>query len=135
MVKYLAGGLANTALSYAVYWGLLGFLAYQYSYAISYVFGILTSYLINLKLVFSSRHTWRKFLLFPLIYLVVYVVGAMVLHFAVEIFHVYEGIAPLLSIAATLPLSFLLMRWLLGRDRPATGGRVNEEERGSPYEQ
>lgn len=135
MVRYLAGGLANTALSYAVYWALLDFLDYQYSYAISYVFGILTSYLINLKLVFSSRHTWRKFLLFPLIYLVVYVVGAMVLHFAVEVLHVHEGIAPLLSIAATLPLSFLLMRWLLGRDRPATGGRFSEEERGSPYEQ
>lgn len=133
ILRYLIGGCANTALSYAAYRLLLSVLDYQYAYAISYVFGILTGYLINLKLVFSARHTWKKLLLFPLIYVAVYLVGALVLHVAVELLGVHEGLAPLLSIIATLPLSFLLTRWLL-RQRQAAGTSVHEKNK-VPYEQ
>ena len=60
-------------------------------------------------------------------------VGALVLHVAVELLDVHEGLGPLLSIVATLPLSFLLARWLLGQ-REAAGTSVHEKGK-VPYEQ
>lgn len=118
-LRFLMGGGANTLATYGLYWLLLVIVAPQIAYAISFAIGVALSYVLNLRFVFRKRHSIKKMALFPLIYMIVYLVGAGALHIAIRYLEVHAGFAPLLSIASTLPISFLLTRWLL-TDRSST---------------
>lgn len=119
VLRFLLGGALNTLATLLLYWLLMRFVHYQLAYLASYCAGILLSYVLNTRFVFRARHSWLKFVLFPLVYLVTYAIGALVLKVAVDYLGVPAGIAPLVSIAATLPVSFLLTRVLLQpRARP-----------------
>lgn len=118
-LRFLAGGALNTGATLALYWILMQFMHYQRAYLASYCAGILLSYVLNTRYVFRARHSWLKFILFPLIYVITYAVGAVVLKLAVEYMGIPAGVGPLVSIAATLPVSFLLTRTVLHlRDQP-----------------
>lgn len=112
-LRFLAGGMLNTGATLALYWVLMRFMHYQLAYLVSYCAGIVLSYLLNTRFVFRARHSWRKFVLFPLVYLITYVIGALVLRLAVDYLHVPAGLGPLLSIGVTLPVSFVLTKILL----------------------
>lgn len=114
------GGALNTGSTFVLYWLLLLVLEYQLAYAISFVAGILLSYVINTKFVFRTDYNLRKLILFPLVYIATYFVGAVVLDISVSRFGVDTRIAPFLSICATLPLTYLLSKLVL------TGGRRPE---------
>ena len=107
------GGGVNTLASYVLYWVLLALLSPQGAYAISFVVGLILSYILNLRFVFRKRHSSSKMLMFLAVYLLVYVLGAGVLHVAIFYLGIPAGLAPLLSIICTLPVSFLLLRLLL----------------------
>jgi putative flippase GtrA len=116
MIRFLIGGGINTLATLALYWLLQRVMHYQLAYLVSYCAGIAISYSVNTRFVFRARHTWLKFAVFPLIYLITYVIGALVLRLSVHQLGVPVSIAPLVSIVATLPVSFLLTRFLLLRD-------------------
>lgn len=113
LFRFLLGGAFNTGATLALYWALLHVTGYQAAYLVSYCAGIILSYALNTRFVFEARHTWRKFFTFPLIYLVVYALGALTLKFVVDILSLSPVIAPVISIAVTLPVSFVLTRLLL----------------------
>lgn len=92
---------------------LLHFFHYQVSYAISYVVGIALSYALNLKFVFASRHSTKKAAIFPLVYLLNYVCGAITVHIIVKVAGWSASIAPLAAIALTIPMTFVLTRKVL----------------------
>lgn len=119
--RFLLGGGANTLATYGLYCLLLLLLSPQGAYAVSFAAGVILSYVLNLRFVFQAHHSFKKMALFPLIYLVVFVIGSTVLQVAIRYFSVRASLAPLLSIACTLPVSFLLTKWLLGtRSNKAT---------------
>lgn len=107
------GGGANTLATYGFYWLLLLVLQPQGAYAMSFAAGVALSYVLNLRFVFRQRHSNKKMAMFPLVYLIIYALGAGVLHIAIRHLGVHAGVAPLLSIACTLPVSFILTRWFL----------------------
>lgn len=113
VLRFLVSGTINTSATLVMYWILMQFVHYQWAYLASYCAGILLSYALSTRYVFQTKHSWFKFALFPLVYLTTYFVGALVLKVAVDHLGVIKGIAPLASIAATLPVSFLLTRTLL----------------------
>ncbi|QOD91384.1 GtrA family protein [Lysobacter sp. CW239] len=113
VLRFLIGGGFNTAATLILYWLLLRFIHYQGAYLLSYCAGILLSYLLNTCYVFRVRHNWLTFAAFPLVYVVVYALGALTLKIAVDYLHVPDSIGPLASIAVTMPISFLLTRALL----------------------
>jgi putative flippase GtrA len=117
IARFLAGGALNTGSTFVLYWLLLLIMDYRIAYAISFASGILLSYLINTRFVFRAQHSLRKLLLFPLVYLITYLAGAIVLHAAVSGFGINKTIAPLLSICATLPLSYVLTKLVLSAKR------------------
>lgn len=114
-LRFLAGGIANTLATLLLYWALLTVLPPHPAYAISFVAGIGLGYLINTGFVFGARRTWRNFAAFPLVYFAGYVAGAGVLELATARFGVDPHLAPLFSVAVSVPLTFVLMRLLLGR--------------------
>ncbi len=115
--RFLIGGALNTGATLILYWILLRFCHYQAAYLVSYCAGILLSYVLNTRYVFKARHSWLKFASFPLIYLVVYVIGALTLRLAIGTLHVPTAFGPIISIIVTLPISFLLTKALLQRPR------------------
>jgi len=120
IVRFLAGGALNTGSTFVLYWLLLLVVEYRIAYAISFVAGILLSYVINTKFVFRTNYSLRKVILFPLVYLATYLAGAVVLDLSVSRFGVDARLAPFISICATLPLTYLLSKLVLaGSHTPA----------------
>jgi len=121
IARFLAGGALNTGSTFVLYWLLLLVVEYRVAYAISFVAGILLSYVINTRFVFRARHSMRKVVLFPLVYLAGYLAGALVLQLSVAHFGVDARVAPLISVCATLPLTYILSKLVLTGERNSGG--------------
>lgn len=113
VVRFLLVGGTNTAATLLLYWLLLGWLVPRAAYAVSFAAGMVLGYLLNTRFVFRVRRQWRSLALFPLVHLATYVVGALALELAIGWLHIDPRVAPLLSIAATVPTSYLLTHSLL----------------------
>ncbi|MDB6062787.1 MAG: GtrA family protein [Verrucomicrobiaceae bacterium] len=108
----LFGGL-NTLTTYALYLLLSCVMHYQLAYLIAYLVGIIIAYLLNLNLVFNSSSSLRKVLLYPFIYLIQYFLGAGLMYLMITIFYLSHTVAPLITIALLLPVSFFLNKRIL----------------------
>jgi putative flippase GtrA len=113
ILRFLLTGGVNTAVTYAIYLLAALLVRYQVAYAICFVTGILLSYWLNLRFVFRQAGNWRKLSRYPLVYAVQYVVGALLLEVLVQALGVPVWIAPLVVVASTLPLTFLLSKHVL----------------------
>ena len=65
--------------------------------------------------VFKTAISWKGLFAFPLVYLVQYLLSAMLLSVFVERLDIPQSIAPLTVIVLTIPVTFVLTRWLLRR--------------------
>ena len=115
-IKFIGAGVINTVVSYLLYVILVLFINYQISYAISFVFGIILSFLLNTKYVFEVEQTIKKFVLFPLVYLVQYLLGAFMMNIIVEIIGVNKFFAPIIVAVCLLPVSYILSKKILVRN-------------------
>jgi len=115
ITRFLIGGALNTGSTFVLYWLLLLVVEYRLAYAISFLAGILLSYLINTRFVFRTQHTLRKIVLFPIVYLITYAIGAWLLELAITRYGIDSRLAPFISICATLPLTYLLTKLVLKR--------------------
>lgn len=113
IIRFLIAGGLNTGLTFVLYWALLLIMSYRPAYAISFAAGIIFSYFVNTRFVFKTTHNLRKLVLFPLVYLFTYCVGAFVLQISIARFNVDPRAAPFISICATLPLTYLLTKLVL----------------------
>jgi putative flippase GtrA len=116
-LRFLISGGVNTGATYAVYLSLLGMAGYKVAYTIAYVFGIVLAFVINRLFVFRTHRGWRSIVLFPFIYLAQYLVSMAVVWVWVERLGLPAALAPLIAIAITLPLTFVLSRYVFGQRR------------------
>lgn len=114
-LAFLLAGAANTGLTYLAYLTLLRWIPYGPAYSISYVAGILLSFALNSQFVFGVRLSLRKLAVYPLVYLAQFGLGYAVLYLAVDIARLDPRLGPVLVLAVTVPVSFVLTRWVLRR--------------------
>lgn len=112
-VRFLIGGISNTAFTYAIYLLFLMFFPAMHSYVASFIIGIVSGYVINSLFVFSSRLNLKRFAAFPLVQLVNLLAGSAILWIAINTLGFNARIAPLLSIALTIPINFVLSRFVV----------------------
>ena len=112
-LSFLVGGAVNTAFTYGIYVALIHLLEYQLSYFIAYVLGICFSFCFNSLIVFKVRLTWKRFFAYPLVYVVQYAASALLLALLVSFANVDVRFAPLLVAVCTVPLTYLLSKWML----------------------
>lgn len=112
-IKFLSAGVINSVASYLVYLLLVLFLNYQASYATAFVFGIVLSFILNTKYVFEVDQTIKKFVVFPLVYLVQYILGAFMLNFLIELIGISKFFAPLIVAVFLLPVNYILSKKIL----------------------
>lgn len=113
LLRFLLTGGANTLATLAVYWLLLPWLRPQAAYAASFVFGVCLGYLLHSRYAFRVRHSWRGFAAWPLVCLAGWAAGASMLALAIGPLGLDPRLAPLLSVAASVPVTFLLGRRVL----------------------
>ena len=122
-LRFLIAGAVNTVVTYALYLVLLPLLNYTIAYTIAYVAGIALAYALNTRYVFQVQRNARGMALFPLVYVVQYLLGVVTLRLTVGEFGVPQEFALLASIAVTVPATFLLSRFVL-KSRTAGAARL-----------
>ena len=110
---FLIGGLSNTALTYGLYLILQYYMHYQVAYAVAYVVGIFLAYYLNTKFVFNVKRSWLSFGIYPVVYLMQYAFGAILLRFFIESLMINSSVAPVLVILFNIPFSFCVNKWVL----------------------
>lgn len=104
---------ACTVLSYGLYLLLLRWTRYEVAYIVAFVFGIVLAYVVNAIFVFREPMRRRSALQFPFVYLLQFAMTMAILRIAVEHLGVSETIALAIAIVISLPVTFLLSRWVL----------------------
>ncbi|MEA4924909.1 MAG: GtrA family protein [Syntrophomonadaceae bacterium] len=112
-VSFLLCGAANTGLTYALYVLLLLVMPYKPAYSLAYVCGIGISYFLNSRLVFQEPVTLAKFLQYPAVYIVQYVLGIVVLYVCIDIIHISPWLAPVVVIIISLPVTFGISKLII----------------------
>ena len=121
-LRYLAVGAVNTVASYTVYLVLLRFMPYGWAYTVAFVAGVGLAYAMQSRFVFGTEASWRTFFAFPLVYVVQYVVGGLVLRLLVESGLMSRELALFAALAVTVPAGFAMSRVLFAWRRHAGQG-------------
>lgn len=116
-LRFLISGGLNTATTYLIYLLLLQSLGYRIAYSAAYAFGIILAYLVNRVFVFRAHGGLRSALLFPLIYLAQYLASMVILWAWIERLHLPARLGPLVVVAITVPLTYLLSRLVFAPKR------------------
>ncbi|MFF5993861.1 GtrA family protein [Lysinibacillus sp. KU-BSD001] len=111
--RFLIVGGINTVTTYIIYALFLLFLEYNFAYIISYVSGIIVSFILNGKFVFKVHLTLEKAIKFPLVYVVQYMINFLVLNFLIKQLAIHELIAPVIVIIISIPITFILSKVIL----------------------
>lgn len=115
--RFLIVGCLNTTFAYSLYFLFNQFMHYQAAYALAYVMGIFFSYWLNTSWVFKTAMNWKSFFAFPLVYIFQYSVNAVFLYVLVEIFDFSEWLSPFVVIILSIPVTFLLSRFVIKPSR------------------
>ncbi|WP_211264514.1 GtrA family protein [Stenotrophomonas nitritireducens] len=116
-LRFLVSGGLNTAITYLIYLLLLQSFGYRIAYSAAYAFGIVFAYLINRIFVFRTHAGLRSMLLFPLVYVAQYLSSMAVLWTWIERLHLPARLGPLVVVAITVPLTYLLSRFVFTRKK------------------
>lgn len=114
--RYLIAGTLNTGLTYLLYLGLLLLMPYIWAYSLTYVAGIALGYALNARWVFKKAPSLRTATIYPLSYAFNYTLGVALLWVFVEIVDLPKEIAPLVVVAITVPLMYILTKAIFQGD-------------------
>lgn len=112
-LRFIVGGGINTGVTYILYLIFNTMLNYQLAYFIAYVFGVFFSYWFNSKFVFRVPLSWKKFLSYPVVYIVQYFLSASLLGLFVEYFEVSELFAPIVVVILLVPITYIMSKLIL----------------------
>ncbi len=130
-IRFLCTGGLNTAVTYGIYLLLLQLVNYQISYTISYVTGIVFTFFLNRLFVFKTHQGLKSLVLFPLIYVIQYLFGLLIIGGSVKYLNLDVQLAPLVVIVLSIPLTYLLSKFVfVGREaKPSTIKLVKKKKR------
>ncbi|KGR90035.1 hypothetical protein CD30_13740 [Ureibacillus massiliensis 4400831 = CIP 108448 = CCUG 49529] len=114
-IRFLFVGIFNTVSTYVSYLILLPFLNYNLAYLISYLSGIIISFLLNTKYVFKVDISFKKAIKYPLVYGIQYLLNVVILNLLVGNNLINEVLAPIIVIIISVPITFFLSKYILKR--------------------
>jgi putative flippase GtrA len=85
---------------------------YWASYSITFIGGVVMSYYLNRKFVFGSHRGWKSVILFPLVYVVQYFLGLLILWLWVDKAGLSEKTGPLVVIGITTLATYAMSHWI-----------------------
>lgn len=111
--RFLLVGLINTLISYILYLLFLVFFTYLTAYSFAYCAGILMSYFLNTHYVFKKRVSLARFLKFPVVYVIQYALGIIMLWLIVGKLGFSPRLAMFAVIVISIPFTFLASRFVI----------------------
>ena len=111
--RFIFFGGINTAATYGIYILLSQLIHYQTAYLVAYVSGIALAYLLNLLFVFNTRSSTKKALTYPIIYIVQYLLGALLMYLFLGKLNLSNAVAPLIVAVLLLPVSYYMNKRVL----------------------
>lgn len=112
-LRFVLAGLLNTALSYGFYLLMVRYMGYQLAYLLAYALGVILAYVLNAGYVFRISCSWRGLLSYPVVYIVQYILAAILLEAAVNWVGLKQAVAPLPVMVCMVPLSYLVNKFVL----------------------
>lgn len=112
-IFFVLGGICNTLFSYLIYVFLYHFLDYRLSFSVAYASGIIFSYYFNVLFVFKTRISIKKFLSYPIVYVVQYFLSMILIEVLHRFFMVNLVFAPIVTTLILLPVTFLMSKNIL----------------------
>lgn len=126
-IRFLFAGSVNTVATYLIYALLLRLFPYLVSYSVSYALGICLSYYLNSRFVFNTDLAVGRALRYPLVYVIQYVLGALLLYLLVEVLAIHKLFAPVLIILFTVPVTYFFSRLII-KGRSSSGARLQTSD-------
>lgn len=123
LIRFLLVGSLNTGLVYLLFKFLLSLgVHYLVAGAIGWAVGVCISYVLNRTFTFEVEHKAhaKEFGTFVGVYLVQLAVGETTYWLMMGVLKLNADIAFLCNVAISTVISFVLMRWVVFRHRPAT---------------
>jgi putative flippase GtrA len=114
--RFLIAGMINTLVGYFIYVFLLLIVKYTYAYLISFVLSVCFSYWINSRFVFRVRMSIKSMFRYPIVYSVQIMFSMVMMYLLVEKLFFPKIIAPLIVVAITVPISFILSRKIMNKN-------------------
>lgn len=118
LARFLAIGVANTALCYAVYLIALTTAPRLAAYTLAVVFSICFTTIANIRVAFVRKLTLGSVSAYALYYCAYWLASVGLLEFMVRALGVPETLAPAAVLPLTVPPHYLLSRRLLGGFQP-----------------
>src|SRR5699024_11971415 len=118
ILRFIIVGGINTLNYYILYLILLRLFSIEYliSHILAFVMSFIISFYLNCYFVYKVKPTLKKFLAFPLTQVVNMGLQTLLLYVLVDNFDLSPTIAPLLGLIVTIPITFVLSKWIL-KDR------------------
>ena len=118
-VKFGLVGISNTAISLAVYYGLLWLdVNYLIANVIAWIVSVFNSFYWNNKYVFQNENTWIKALIRTYIsYGVSFLLGTFLLFVFVDGLGISKVLAPLYLLLITIPVNFFMNKFWTFKSR------------------
>lgn len=115
ILKFIIVGGINTLNYYVVYLLLLKLLHIEYmiSHITGFIVAFVISYYLNCYFVYRVKPTWRKFISFPIAQLVNVSLQTVLLYVFVSWLNLPAEIAPFAGLVITIPITFILSKWIL----------------------
>lgn len=113
-IKFCIVGVSNVVINLIVYYIMLYFGASEYiANTFGYFISLINAYIWNVKWVFSKHDTNSKqaILKFFIVYIFSYFLSMFLLFLFVEIVGISKFIVPLINIAITTPINFILNKF------------------------
>ena len=115
IIKFIIVGAINTLNYYIIYLMFTQLLniPYLFSHITSFLISFVVSFFLNCLLVYKVKPTWRKFIQFPLTQVVNMGMQTGLLYVFVQWFHISSVIAPFAGLIITIPITFVLSKYIL----------------------
>ena len=111
-VKFFCNGVSTTLFTYAIYLFALLLVSFEFAFTISFVLGIIISYLTNSKFIFRAKSSFSTFVRFIFLSVSIYTVSLFGLRFLVNDLDVSNLVAPILTNFLIAPINFFITRMI-----------------------
>ncbi|HEY4455946.1 MAG TPA: GtrA family protein [Pseudonocardiaceae bacterium] len=129
ILRFAIVGVINTGTFYVLYLLFKKIsLPYFLAYTVAFILAMIGSYFLNCYFTFKVKPTWKKFLLFPLSNLANYVITSVGLVVLVHALNMNTTIAPLVAAAIAIPITYVVVQYLLVDLHKKAAGTSDAEE-------
>lgn len=115
VLRFIIVGFMNTGNYYLLYLLFLHIFSWNYmlSHILAFLISMVGSFFLNSYFTYKTKPTWKKFMQFPLTYVVNISVTTASIYILVDVLGLNETVSPLLASLIAIPFTFLISKKIL----------------------